>query len=231
MNIIVCLSGSGTCSSRLGGTFLFPARGHVPHPSASSPAPKMQVNVHIFTGSSKSWPKGIPSPARLPPGRASQDGKHEDPGLAEGWKGVPGPKSRGSGPGRGLERRPRTEKPGIRAWQRAGKAPQDRKAGDPGLAGGWKGVPGPEMRRLGLGWGPEGRARTGIAAIWAWVGAKKPGQDQNHRKLGLADTGCDRNNSDLQNAGTLIQLPGLYRAYERERSVKIFTFFSLRSAS
>jgi hypothetical protein len=35
---------------------------------------------------------------------------------------------------------------------------------------------------------------------------------------------------DLQNAGTPIQLPGLYRAYECERSVKIFALFSLRSA-
>jgi hypothetical protein len=67
--------------------------------------------------------------------------------------------------------------------------------------------------------------------IRAWVGAGEAPQDQNHRKLGLADTGCDRNNSDLQNAGTLIQLPGLYRAYERERSVKIFALFSHRSAS
>jgi len=36
---------------------------------------------------------------------------------------------------------------------------------------------------------------------------------------------------DLQSAGTLIQLPGLYRAYERERSAKIFALFSHRSAS
>jgi hypothetical protein len=47
----------------------------------------------------------------------------------------------------------------------------------------------------------------------------------------LANTGCDRNNSDLQSAGTLILLPGLYRAYERERSVKIFALLSHRSAS
>ena len=67
--------------------------------------------------------------------------------------------------------------------------------------------------------------------IRAWVGAGEAPQDQNHRKLGLADTGCDRNNSDLQNAGTLIQLQGPHRAYERERSVKIFALFSHRSAS
>jgi hypothetical protein len=163
--------------------------------------------------------------------KACQDQKAGNLGLAEGWKGAPGPKSRESGLGRGLERRPRSEKPGIWAWQGAGRASQDRKCGNTGLAGGRNGTPGPESREYGLGRGLEGRARTGIAAIWAWVGAKKPSQDQNHRKLVLAVAGCDRNNSDLQNAGTLIQLPGLYRAYERERSVKIFTFFSLRSVS
>ncbi len=208
----------------------FQARGHVPLPGSG---------YVLLSGSG-----ARSSPRRLKP-RPENAGKcthihgflkilakgNPKPRSAAAREGIPGRETRGSGLGRGLERHARTEKPGIRAWQGAGKAPQDGKHGNTGLGRVRKGFPGPEMREFGLGWGLERRPRTGIAAIWAWVGAKKPGQDQNHRKLGLADTGCDRNNSDLQNAGTLIQLPGLYRAYERERSVKIFTFFSLRSAS
>ncbi len=118
-------------------------------------------------------------------GRVYQDRKAGDPGLAEGWKGAPGPKSRGSGPGRGLERRPRTEKPGIRAWQGAGEAPQDRKCGNTGLGRGWKGTPGRETREYGLGAGPERRPRTGNAEIRAWVGAGRACQDRNSSNLGL----------------------------------------------
>jgi|GEM_PF-4853500 hypothetical protein len=112
------------------------------------------------------------------------------------------------------ERRPRTEIAGIRAWVGSGEAPQDRKHGNLGLVGGWKGIPGRESRGLGLGHRPEGYPRTGNAGILAWL---------TPAALGTIP--------DLQSAGTLIQLPGLYRAYERERSVKIFALFSHRSAS
>jgi hypothetical protein len=83
-----------------------------------------------------------------------------------------------------------------------------------GLAAVRKGTPGPEMREYGLGGGQKSRARTKITGNWSW--------------LTPAALGTIR---DLQSAGTLIQLPGLYRAYERERSVKIFALFSHRSAS
>ncbi len=87
----------------------------------------------------------------------------------------------------------RTGNAGIRAWQGAGEASQDRNRGKPVLAAVRKGTPGPEMREYGLGNRPEGHPRTGNAEIRAWVGAKTADQDQNHRKLGLANTGCPRN--------------------------------------
>ncbi|MGI5848091.1 MAG: hypothetical protein ACOX5T_08735 [Candidatus Cryptobacteroides sp.] len=58
-----------------------------------------------------------------------------DPGLAAARKGTPGPETRGSEPGAGQERHPRTGNTGFRAWRGAGEAPQDRKVGNLGLAG------------------------------------------------------------------------------------------------
>jgi hypothetical protein len=83
-----------------------------------------------------------------------------------------------------------------------------------GLAFDRKGTPGRETHGSGLSKGPKRRARTGIAGNWS--------------RPAPAAIGTIR---DLQSAGTLIQLQGPHRAYEREKPVKIFAFFSHRSAS
>ena len=121
-------------------------------------------------------------------------------GLAEGWKGAPGPA-------------------GDRAWQRAGRRPRTSRGS--GLAGAGRAC-GPEMRRRA--WVGAGRACQDRNSSNLGLGGGTSGPGPKPQEVGLADAGCDRNNSDLQNAGTLIQLPGLYRAYERERSVKIPSF-------
>ena len=110
------------------------------------------------------------------------------------WENIqPGRETQGSGLGCRPEGHPRTGNAGIRAWQGSGEACQDRNRGKTVLAAARKGTPGPEMREYGLGCRPEGHPRTGNAGIRAWVGAKTADQDQNHRKLGLANTGCPRN--------------------------------------
>ncbi|MGI5848092.1 MAG: hypothetical protein ACOX5T_08740 [Candidatus Cryptobacteroides sp.] len=179
----VPLSGSGARSSRLGGTFLpargtflFPARGHVPLGSGArsssrrlKPRPENAGKCTHIHGFLKILAKGNPKPR-----------------SAAAREGIPGRETRGSGLGRGPRRHARTKKPGIWAWQRAGKAPQDRKAGNPGLAGGWKGAPGAKSRESGLGRGLEGHPRTGNAGIRAWQGAGTAPQDRKVGNTGLA---------------------------------------------
>jgi len=96
-----------------------------------------------------------------------QDQNHSNPGLAGGKNTGPRPKSQQSGLEQRAGKHPRTETPGIRAWQGAKTPGHDQNHSNPGLSSVPGSLPGREYRESGPGKGQKHRAKTKITAIRA----------------------------------------------------------------
>jgi hypothetical protein len=131
-----------------------------PRPKSQQSGPEQRAEEPPRTGipGIRAW-QGAKTPG--------QDQNHSNPGLAGGKNTGPRPKSQQSGLEQRAGKHPRTETPGIRAWQGAKTPGHDQNHSNPGLSSVPGSLPGREYRESGPGKGQKHRAKTKITAIRA----------------------------------------------------------------